>query len=164
VLGTAVALLGAEENETMTANRCSILTLGIALIALATNPVLATEKTFDAFLDGPLVIGDQVFSGGSLRLVPVGHSSQLTAVRLDGRQVALLFSESPSRRSDIGRDARTLVLTKDERGLYRIVGLTFDRDDRGTTLRAFRLASVAQGLALQTVATENEPATASVTR
>ncbi|MFN7964186.1 MAG: hypothetical protein U0V87_00655 [Acidobacteriota bacterium] len=148
----------------MKSHQCSRLILGMVFIALAATPVLATERTFGAFIDGPLVIGDQVFSGGSLSLVPVGHSSQLTAVRLDGRQVALLFSESPSRRSDIARAAKTLVLTKDEHGLYRIIGLTYERDDRGSTLRPFRLSSVAQGVAVESVISSPETATASATR
>lgn len=116
-----------------------------AMMLAATVAASAADRTYRSYIDAPIVFGNQVFSGGEVTLVPVGNSSQLTAVRIDGRQVALLFSESAVRRSDIARIATGLVIRTDQRGFVRLVGLSFESIDRGTTVRRLRLASVAGG-------------------
>lgn len=92
----------------------------LLMIALGTMLCLAPASAFAGTLvaqvDGPLVIGDQVFSGRQLEVAPVLGGRAL-AVRLDGRQVALAYPEAGR------RGVRGIVLRADARGYRHLAGL-----------------------------------------
>ncbi len=118
---------------TATRNIGRTITCAVALIcmigaALAGSTVVRVE--------GPIVIGDQVFPGGTLEIKPLSHEG-LYAIRLDGRQVALGFREAGA-----GSGAQLVVLQRDRRGMHHLVGLQCATSDR----RQIQVVAVVPGL------------------
>jgi hypothetical protein len=115
-----------------------------ALAALVFATVLcsavAQAGTIRAYIDGPVVIGGQVFSGGSLELTRIGQSD-LVAITLDGQRVALAFRETPGAIPSVGHTH--IVLERDARGLHHLVGFRV----ASSNLVPLRVAAVSQGLA-----------------
>lgn len=110
----------------------------LCLVLACTFVLSAQAATLKADVPGPVVIGDQVFPGGTLQIVDVGQSG-LVAVRLDGRQVALAFRESGT----VSRAASRLVLLVDQRGFYHLSRLAA-KDDWS---RGLQFAVVERGVA-----------------
>ncbi len=107
----------------------------------------AEASTLRAHVDGPVVIAGQLFSGGEVEVVSVG-SGDLIAIRVDGRQVALVYRNQVWKRPD-GSDAR-LAFRVDLQGRRHLVGLSWydeSRTDVAPTARAFQVATVARGVA-----------------
>ena len=104
----------------------SLLTFGVALAA----------KPVRVFIGGPLVVGDQVFSGGELEIIP-RFEGRLFVLKLDGRQIALA--------SPVGEKVRPgKVLVKvDPSGMWHLLGLRVE--DSHPVMLAFD--SVTEGLA-----------------
>lgn len=116
----------------------------LAALILGSLPAQA-EPTIVAHVDQPIVVGNQVFPGGEIEIVPVTGSG-VVAVRTNGRQVATMFLQSLGVRNP-GRDV-SLVFHRDAHGLLRLVGL--ERSDRsgGAPLeQKLRVAAVARGVA-----------------
>lgn len=68
-----------------------------------------------AFVEGPIVLGNQLHAGGEITLERVG-GGQLFSVRINGRPVALIFSNTGIQRDTTGKCR--LCLARDERGYY----------------------------------------------
>jgi hypothetical protein len=118
-------------------NSTSLLMAAAALTLFAASFGMAGSTR--AYVDGPIVIGDQVFAGGTVDLVTLGRGN-LVAVRVDGRQVALAFRESGAWTDASHSD---LVLRRDSRGMYHLVGL---QTANATGRQRLDVASVARGL------------------
>ncbi|GAB4222494.1 MAG: hypothetical protein Kow0062_20170 [Acidobacteriota bacterium] len=121
------------------------LALFVTVLAMTS---LAGAATYTAHLDGPIVIGDQLFGGGEVRLVDVAAGSPMVAIVIDGRQVALCERQTRGTRPNGSRPA--LVVEYDSRGFQHIVGIEFrmpGSDDPAVAFRALRPVTVARGLA-----------------
>ncbi len=103
-----------------TKTRTAALSIALVLITLGV-PALAGTCAARGFVDSPLVIGDQLYSGGELAIYKVG-SSELLAVELDGRRVALMYRSQVERRP--GQERPRFVLQRDERGFYHLASQT----------------------------------------
>jgi hypothetical protein len=135
-----------EESDQMTTQTRYFLRCSLLLLSVATVPSLAVDNTFKTFIDGPLVIEDQVFSGGTLDLIKIGNTNQTMAVRLDGRQIAIVYQESVALKTSIGATRKTLVMTKDQYGFYHLDGVTYQLvGDSRTSFRPLRIATLARG-------------------
>ncbi|RMG45179.1 MAG: hypothetical protein D6718_08195 [Acidobacteria bacterium] len=120
--------------------RCLSLVM-LAAFAAAATPA-AAASTIVAYVDQPVVVGGQVFSGGEIELVPVTGSGVM-AVRIDGRQVATMFLEPSS-----GGGAPALLFRRDARGLLHLVGVRRQgRPGQPPADAILRVAAVARGLA-----------------
>ncbi len=120
----------------MTARRTVALTFFALAFALLLCAQPAQAGSIRAFIDGPIVLGDQIYAGGMLELRAIGQKS-VYAVRLDGRQVALAYPSEGT--ADAPRD---LVLQRDARGLFHLVAV------RGASRRQeLTMATVQPGLA-----------------
>ena len=109
---------------------------------------LAGAATYTAHVEGPLVIGDQLFGGGVLQLVDVGAGHRMVAVVIDGRQVALC--DRVTRGTPPSGSRPSLLIEFDSRGFQHIVGVQFTRPGSNDPARAIRLlrpVQVARGLA-----------------
>ncbi|MCU0229850.1 MAG: hypothetical protein MUC67_00585 [Acidobacteria bacterium] len=127
-------------NARTTLHRIAILTLALAAAPAATE----AAASLGADVTGPVVIGDQLFAGGTVVLRPVGTGS-LVQVLIDGRPVASLFRDGATGRA-IGSSSR-LVLRADARGLTHLVGVREGAPlPNHTAHRALRVATVAPGL------------------
>jgi len=116
----------------------------LAALALGGLPAQAAP-TIVAYVDQPIVVGNQVFPGGEIEIVPVAGSG-VVAVRTNGEQVATMFLQSLGVRNGGGNVS--LVFHRDARGLLRLVGL--ERSGRGggpAVEQKLRVAAVARGLA-----------------
>ncbi len=96
--------------------------------------------TAKGYVDGPIVVGDQVFPGGTIEVQPVGRG-ELLAIRLDGRQIALAFRDSRGAAPAKGRGS--LVLHRDARGLHHIDGL---QSAASASCVGLRVAAVSPGV------------------
>lgn len=120
---------------------------GIAVLALGLAAGAGSSQaaaSLGAEIAGPVVIGDQLFSGGEVLLRPVGTGS-LVQVLIDGRPVASVFRDGSAGRAP-GSSSR-LVLRQDARGLTHLVGVR--RGSPASTRSAhqsLRVAAVASGL------------------
>jgi len=116
----------------------------LALVLSAGLPSLYAAPNICADVPGPVVVGNQVFAGGTIELKTVG-TGQLVAIVIDGRRIGLAFRESLGG-SGSNSHAR-LVLHEDGRGLTHLVGVSHDsgaepQDDA----LPLRIAAVASGL------------------
>ncbi len=119
--------------------------LFVSVLALTT---MAGAATYTAHIEGPLVIGDQLLSGGVVQLVDVGTTTPMVAIVIDGRQVALCDRSTYGVPPTGSRPA--LVIEYDSRGFRHIVGIQFSypgSDDPATSFRRLRPVQVARGLA-----------------
>ncbi|UCF67261.1 MAG: hypothetical protein JSV80_16025 [Acidobacteriota bacterium] len=119
--------------------------LVLTALAVTLLPALSFgASSLTAHVGSPIVIGDQLFAGGQIELAPVGRG-ELLAVRIDGRQVALVYRQSQGRRA--AGAAPHFVLDKDDRGYYHLVGLRWATDQDATSkATSFQVAGVARGL------------------
>lgn len=122
------------------APRDAVVTI-ICAAALVCSGGAAVAGSTVVHVDGPVVIGGQLFQGGTIEIKPFSHEG-LLAIRLDGRQVALAFREPGT-----GSGAQLVVLRRDKYGRHYLVGLQCTPSDR----RAIQVAAVTPGL--ETVAT-----------
>lgn len=130
----------------MNARRTVAITLfALVVVLFCAQPVQA--GSIRAFVDGPIVLGDQVYAGGMLELRPIGQKT-VYAVRLDGRQVALAYPSDGTAEAP-----RDLVLQRDARGLFHLVAV------RGASRRQeLTMAAVQPGISsLQPVRTASNP-------
>jgi hypothetical protein len=145
-----------EQAMTTTAARRPVLVLALVLALAALCAPAGLAKDMKAFVEGPIVVGDQLFSGGVLRLVDTGLGNGLVALSIDGEQVAL-FNKTFQGPHVHGAHPY-LVIETDERGFRHIVGIEYrlrGSDREATAFRRFRVASVARGVA--TVPAERLP-------
>jgi hypothetical protein len=127
-------------NASTTLHRIAVLSLALVAATGATH----AAASLGADVTGPVVIGDQLFAGGTVVLRPVGTGS-LVQVLIDGRPVASLFSDGSAGRA-IGSSSQ-LVLRADARGLTHLVGVREGAPvTNHTAHRALRVATVAPGL------------------
>lgn len=120
----------------------------LAMLALAVTAgisALSAAPNIHADVPGPVVIGDQVFAGGTIELSTVG-TGQLVAIAIDGRRIGLAFRESLGATGSWSRVS--LVLREDGRGLTHLVGVSRSGGDAapGRSSRPLRIASVTSGL------------------
>ena len=102
--------------------RFAVVMIGLALLASA--PILAANNnSLQAHVDEPIVIGDQLFSGGTIQLVQTGIGRDLIALRIDGEQVAIVSMHSHGAKPKGSRPY--LVLERDQRGFAHVVGLRY---------------------------------------
>jgi hypothetical protein len=118
---------------TKTARLIVILT-ALSLLVLGSAFAAAPIKVF---IGGPLVVGDQVFSGGELEIVPL-RDGRVLALRLDGRQIALASAGGGMMK------AQKVVVKVDDAGYWHLTGLRATATSPVTTL-AFD--AVTEGLA-----------------
>ena len=122
----------------------SHFTRSTALAALFFAVVLcitpADAGTIRAYVDGPVVIGGEVFCGGSIELARLGQSA-LVAIRVNGQQVALAFRDAVG--AAPSDNHAHLVLQRDGRGLNHLVGFRVASSD----VVPLRIAAVSRGLA-----------------
>ncbi len=97
--------------------------------------------TARGYVDGMIVVGGQVFPGGTIEVQAVGRG-ELLAIRLDGRQIALAFRDPRGATLASGRGS--LVLHRDARGLHHIEGL---RSAASSSCVGLRVAAVSRGIA-----------------
>lgn len=120
---------------------------GIAVLALGLAAGAGSSQaaaSLGAEIAGPVVIGDQLFSGGEVLLRPVGTGS-LVQVLIDGRPVASVFRDGSAGRAP-GSSSR-LVLRQDARGLTHLVGVRHGSPaSTRSAHQSLRVAAVASGL------------------
>ncbi|MDH3284232.1 MAG: hypothetical protein OEQ13_05790 [Acidobacteriota bacterium] len=107
-------------------------------------PSAASADTIRATVDGPIVLAEQIFDGGEIQLTTVGNGS-LMAVRIDGRQVALVHHQMDGR-SDHGDPV--LTFERDQHGNFHLIGLRYTGSDRDAARFRFvplTVATVAKG-------------------
>ena len=126
--------------------RTLIILAGLA--ALACSPVAAGNNSLRAHLDEPIVVGDQLFSGGMLELVQTGVGRDLLALRIDGEQVAIVAVQTYGNAPAGSRPY--LVVEHDQRGFAHVVGMRYalkDSTESRSAERIFRPLAVDRGLA-----------------
>lgn len=123
-----------------------VIVIGFAVLACA--PVFAANNCLKAHIDDPIVVGDQLFSGGTVELVQSGVGRDLIALRIDGEQVAIVSLHSSGAKPRGSRPY--LVIEHDQRGFAHIVGLRYALKDCSCKRSAdsvFRPLAVNRGLA-----------------
>lgn len=131
----------------MTRTCRTLLNLCFLALGTAVVPAQASGNTFVTHIDGPLVIGDQLFSGGRLELVTL-RPGQITAVRVDGQQVALLFEETVAHRDRTQYGKRFVVLQSDARGYQHLVALGYaTKHPADRAFQPLRVAALSRGIA-----------------
>jgi len=122
----------------------------ILVVAVAALALVGTVEagTLRAHVDGPFVIGDQLFSGGVLELRVVGQGS-LVQISVDGRPVAIAFRSSLA--DGMLAANSSIAFRRDTRGYLHMVGLDYAAANTKDTRQApMLLSSVARGLATVT--------------
>lgn len=120
------------------------------VLAAALGPLAwGSPEVSRTYVDGPIVLGDQLHAGGEIRVERVG-SGQLLAIRINGRPVALVFSGTCWHRQTTGKSR--LCLARDDRGYYFFAvrsrkGLTRQGGEPPSVLQ---LAVVGRGLSTVT--------------
>jgi len=121
----------------MTRNLGTLLLAAGLLFAL---PTLTAAESYSAFVDGPVVVGDQLFSGGVVVLEELA-SPQILAVNIDGARVAMIYRQDFERHADNSR--AQIVFQRDERGFFHLASYDGSRQAQPLPVR---VAVVSQGL------------------
>lgn len=116
------------------------ITFAIAFFGVLLSGTSAQAGAVRGYIDGPVVIGDQIFPGGAVEVQAVGRGD-LLAVSLDGRRVALVFRQMQGQMFISGHGH--LVLRRDARGLHHLIGL---QSGRSTTVVPLQVATVTKGV------------------
>ncbi|MDQ7006030.1 MAG: hypothetical protein Q9Q40_02235 [Acidobacteriota bacterium] len=119
-------------------------TTTLVTLALLTGAGAVTlADTYTAHVDSPVVIGDQLYPGGTVVVQTVGASGQLLAVEIDGRRVALIYHRPFERRVGSGR--ADVVFQRDERGFFHLAAWNAGRPD--TSPHPVAVAALSAGVA-----------------
>jgi hypothetical protein len=138
---------------TTTRNRSTVVLVlaALSVLLLAATAAHAGEY-WHGFVDGPLVIGDQLYKGGEIE-IRTHYRYDAVSIRIDDEPVAVMFYKGDGPRN---RDAEpALVLRYGERGYPHLVSIRWQLDgDEGkqTVQRTplewdLRVASAIPGLA-----------------
>lgn len=128
-----------------------VLAAAATLLSLSMGAALADE-TYTGFVDGVVVIGDQLYKGGDIEM-RTHDSFGLVSIHLAGEPVAVMFWNSERAREQSANPG--LVLRYDERGYRHLVGVRWtlagDPDAQVQTSRPvdwkLLVASTSPGLA-----------------
>jgi hypothetical protein len=132
-----------------TRSRYAALTLTALVVLLLAAGTAVADERWHGFVDGPIVIGDQLYQGGEIE-IRTHFRFDAVSIRLDGEPVAVMFHNSDGARA---RDAKpALVLRFDERGYRHLVALRWQDGDETSVQRTrvtwdLRVASAIPGLA-----------------
>lgn len=125
---------------------------GIAAVTLMLATIggaaLAGATSLRTYVTHPVVIGDQLFAGGTVQLVDVGISRDRIGVVIDGVQVAVMSKALDGTRPPGSRPH--LVFELDERGFRHLVAIRYtlkESDDPRTAVRELVPIHVETGLA-----------------
>jgi hypothetical protein len=135
---------------TTTRNRSNVVLVLAALTALLLAATAAQAgESWHGFVDGPLVIGDQLYKGGEIE-IRTHFRYDAVSIRIDDEPVAVMFYKGDGPRNRNAEPA--LVLRYGERGYPHLVAIRWQIDDEKTVQRTplewdLRVASSIPGLA-----------------
>lgn len=137
----------------MTSNRNRSRVFFVLLTALTVMLLAATvaqaEEYWHGRVDGPFVIGDQLYKGGEIE-IRTHFDYDAVSVRVDGRPLAVMFYKGNGPRN---RDAKpSLVMRYGERGYPHLVAIRWVDGDEQILERTplewdLKVASAVPGLA-----------------
>ncbi|HHN75648.1 MAG TPA: hypothetical protein ENK10_10495 [Acidobacteria bacterium] len=115
----------------------------VALALLAGVGTATLADTYSAHVNSPVVIGDQLYPGGTVVVRTVGTSGRLLAVEIDGQRVALIYHQPFERRVGFGN--ADVVFQRDERGFYHLAAWNARRPH--SSPRPVAVAALSTGVA-----------------
>jgi hypothetical protein len=132
-----------------TRSRLAALALTALTILLLASGLAAADDRWHGFVDGPIVIGDQLYQGGKIE-IRTHFRFDAVSIHVDGEPVAVMFHRADGARRP---DAKpSLVLRFGERGYRHLVALRWQNGDETSVQRTpvtwdLRVASAIPGLA-----------------
>ncbi len=119
-----------------------ILILGILILG---SVAASAASDYVGHVDGVIIIGDQLFSGGRIEVSSLGASNYVT-ISIDGRPVAIMDRATSGPWPDNPKPE--LVLRYDSRGFRHLTSLRLVSRSNGAIRKSeLRVASLSRGIA-----------------